>query len=314
LYLFIYEADPGNCQEKIEREDLIGNIMTKIISLSELISQISDGASIVIGGWGQIRKPMSVLREIVRSGKRDLTIMSLGGLDIDLLIGANAVKKIIYPFASIEGLPVTLGNFRRARQEGVIDFVDLSENMFISGFKAAAERLPFYPTRAGLGSDILEMNPHIKIVSSPYTKEILVAMYALEPDIALIHVNAADKYGNCQILGDPFFDYLFVKAAKKVFVSCEKIVDTESMNQKYEQVVIHPPWVTGVLEMPYGAHPGLCYPDYKVDQAHMTEYSKSTSDPQTFEIYLQKYVRGVTVNDKYLEAIGGPERLAALKV
>ncbi len=67
--------------------------MTKIISLSELISQISDGASIVIGGWGQIRKPMSVLREIVRSGKRDLTIMSLGGLDIDLLIGANAVKK-----------------------------------------------------------------------------------------------------------------------------------------------------------------------------------------------------------------------------
>jgi glutaconate CoA-transferase subunit A len=287
--------------------------MTKIISLSELVSQISNGSSIVIGGWGQVRKPMAIIREIVRSGKKNLTVMSFAGIDIDLLIGANAVKKVIYPFAGFDVAPVTLGNFRRARQEGVIDFVDLSENMFTSGFKAAAERLPFYPTRAGLGSDILEMNPRLKTIASPYTNERLVAMYALEPDIALIHVNAADKYGNCQILGDPFFDYLFVKAGKKVFVSCEKIVDTESINQKYEQVVIHPPWVTGILELSYGAHPGLCYPDYKVDQAHIAEYSKSTSDPQTFEIYLQKYIRGVTFNNKYLEAIGGPDRLAALK-
>jgi len=287
--------------------------MSKIISLSELVSQVSSGSSIVIGGWGQIRKPMAILREIVRSGKKDLTVMSFAGIDVDLLIGANAVKKVIYPFAGFEVAPVTLGNFRRARQECVIDFVDLSENMFISGFKAAAERLPFYPTRAGLGSDILEMHPDIQLIESPYTGEKLVAMYALEPDIALVHVNAADKYGNCQILGDPFFDYVFVKAAKKVFVSCEKIVDTESINQKYEQVVIHPPWVTGVLELPYGAHPGLCYPDYKVDQAHVVEYSKSTSDPPTFETYLQKYIRGVAANNQYLESIGGPDKLAALK-
>jgi len=287
--------------------------MSKIISLGDLVSEISNGTSIVIGGWGQIRKPMAILRELVRSGKKDLTVMSFAGIDVDLLIGANAVKKVIYPFAGFEVAPVTLGNFRRARQEGLIDFVDLCENMFISGFKAAAERLPFYPTRGGLGSDILEMNPDIQIIESPYTKEKLVAMYALEPDIAIIHVNAADKHGNCQIVGDPFFDYIFAKAAKKVFVSCERIVDTESINQKYEQVVIHPPWVTGILELPYGAHPGLCYPDYKVDQAHVAEYSKSTADPQIFETYLQKYIRGVTLDDQYLESIGGPDRLAALK-
>ncbi|MDD5647871.1 MAG: acyl CoA--acetate/3-ketoacid CoA transferase subunit alpha, partial [Dehalococcoidia bacterium] len=88
--------------------------MSKIISLSELVSQISNGSSIVIGGWGQIRKPMGVLREIVRSGKKDLTLMSFAGIDVDLLIGANVVKKVIYPFAGFDAAPVTLGSFRRA--------------------------------------------------------------------------------------------------------------------------------------------------------------------------------------------------------
>jgi glutaconate CoA-transferase, subunit A len=287
--------------------------MSKIISLSDLVSQIHSGSSMVIGGWGQIRKPMAILREIVRTGKKDLTVMSFAGIDVDLMIGANAVKKVIYPFAGFEVATVTLGNFRRARQECVIDFVDLSENMFTSGFKAAAERLPFYPTRAGLGSDILEMHPDIQLFESPYTGETLVAMYALEPDIALIHVNAADKYGNCQILGDPFFDYLFVKAAKRVFVSCEKIVDTERINEKFQHVMIHPPWVSGIVELPYGAHPGLCYPDYRVDQAHVAEYSKGTADQQSFETYLQKYILRISGNDQYLESIGGLARFAQLK-
>ncbi len=261
----------------------------KTMSLAEVVSQIRDGDSILIGGWGPTRKPMTVIKEIARSNLKDLTVMSLAGIDLDLLIGAGKVKKAVYGFVSLEGVPGNPGNFKRVRKEGSIETMELSEGMFVAGFKAAAERLPFYPTRSGLGSDILTVNPGIKTFEDPYNGEKLVAMPALVPDVALLHVNAADTRGNGQIIGNPFIDRIFVRAAKKVFLSAEKIVPEKQLTD-YQTVEILSPWVTGVVETPKGAHPGICYPDYGCDEAHLAEYGKSTADEESFKAYLKKYV------------------------
>lgn len=287
--------------------------MSKIITIPEMITQIRSGNAIAIGGWGPIRKPMALLRGIVRSNLKDLTVMSLAAIDIDLLIGSGKVKKAVYPFVSLEGAPGAVGNFRQARQEATIEFMELSEYMFIAGFKAAAERLPFYPTRSGLGTDILTMNPNIEVIEAPYTKEKLVAMPALEPDIALIHVNAADPEGNAQILGDPYQDPLFVRAAKKVFLSCEKIIPSDELRKAVGNVVVKSPWVTGVIEIPYGAHPGSCYPDYTWDETHLREYGSSSAEPAAFKSYLDKYVYKVKEQADYIELVGGMTKLARLR-
>lgn len=278
--------------------------MDKILTAREVVSQIHNGDSIVTGGWGPIRKPMALVREIASSALTDLTVMSFAALDLDLLIGAGKVKKAIYPFVALEGAPGALGNYRRARQEGTISVMELCEYMFVCGFKAAAERLPFYPTRSGLGTDMLTMNPEIEVIESPYTGEKLVAMPAFEPDVALIHVNAADSQGNAQILGDPYWDYTILRTAKKVIISCEKVVTSSQLKKNPLSVIIRSHWVTGVVELPYGAHPGSCYPDYGWDEAHLVEYGNSTAQPETFKAYLDKYVFGVKKQDDYLKLVG----------
>ncbi len=286
----------------------------KQITAKGAVGQIKDGDTIVIGGWGPTRKPMTLIREIAKSKLKDLTIMSLGALDVDLLIGAGKVKKLIFPFMSLEGAPGRLEHFNRARVEGTIEVMELSENMFISGLKAAAERLPFYPTRSGLGTDILTMNPEIVTFEAPYTGEKLVAMPALNADVALIHANTASPEGYAQILGDQLWDHIMVRAAKKVFVSAERIITRKQMKDDLPNIRILSPWVTGVVETPYGAHPGICFPEYtNPDAGHLGEYAKAAADVEAFKGYLDKYVTKVKDQAAYIELVGGLKKLAKLR-
>ena len=278
-------------------------MISKVMTPDEVIAQIKDGDSIAVGGWGPVRKPMGLIREIARSNLKNLTLMSYAALELDLLIGAKKVKKAIYGFVALEGAPGSLGNYQRARQGKEIEVMELSEGMLLTGLKAAAERLPFCPTRSGLGTDLLGRCPEIEVFESPYTKEKLVAMPALEPDVALIHVNAADPSGYGQIQGDPYWDPLMVRAAKKVFLCAEKIVRLEKLKEDYRSIEIYSPWVTGVVEMPFGAHPGSCYPKYEWDEAHLKEYGKASADQQSFDSYLQKYVTGVAGEKDYLKLV-----------
>ena len=168
---------------------------------------------------------MALVREILRSPLKDLTIVSYGGPDVGLLCAAGKVRKVIYGFVSLDSIPLE-PHFRAARQAGAIEAVELDEGMLQWGLYAAALRLPFLPTRAGLGSDVMRINPQLRTVRSPYDDgEELVAMPALTLDVALIHMNRADVRGNGQFLGpDPYFDDLFCMAAKRRFMTCEKIV------------------------------------------------------------------------------------------
>ena len=204
----------------------------KRITVEEAVAEVTDGMTIGIGGWGSRRKPMAFVRALVRKGVKDLTVVSYGGPDIGILCATGQLKKAVYGFVSLDSIPLE-PHFRKARQEGTIAAVELDEGMFLLGLRAAAQRLPFLPTRAGLGSDVLKINPHLKTIKSPYADaEELVAVPALNVDVAFVHMNRADAQGNGQALGrDPYFDNLFCMAAKKAFMSCEKILSTEEVGR-----------------------------------------------------------------------------------
>src|ERR1700730_15750343 len=183
--------------------------------------------TIGIGGWASRRKPMSLIRAILRSPLKDLTIVSYGGPDVGLLCAAGKVRKLIYGFVSLDSIPLD-PHSGAARQQGTIpELVELDEGMLQWGLYAASLRLPFLPTRSGLGSDVMAINPQLRTVRSPYDDgEELVAMPALALDAALVHLNRSDHSGNAQYLGpDLYFDDLFLGAAApgRRFLSCERI-------------------------------------------------------------------------------------------
>ncbi|WP_219417951.1 CoA transferase subunit A [Pseudonocardia nigra] len=260
----------------------------------EVVARLRSGMTIGIGGWGSRRKPMSLVREILRSDLTDLTVVSYGGPDVGLLCAAGKVRKLVFGFVSLDSIALD-PHFRAARQAGAIEVAEYDEGMLQWGLYAAGLKLPFLPTRAGLGSDVMTYNPDLKTVADPYGGDELLAMPALHLDAALVHMNRADVHGNAQFLGpDPYFDDLYCMAAEQAFVSCERIVPTAELT-----AVAHPATlrinrmlVTGVVEAPNGAHFTSCVPDYGRDEEFQREYAGAASDPQAWREFAERYLAG----------------------
>jgi glutaconate CoA-transferase subunit A len=277
----------------------------KRMSEDEVIGELRDGMTIGIGGWGSRRKPMSLVRAILRSGLKDLTIVTYGGPDVGLLCATGKAKKVVYGFVSLDTIPLE-PHFRKARQSGTIESVELDEGAFYLGLMAAAHRVPFYPTRAGLGTDMLTTNPQIKLVKSPYEDgEELVAIPALTLDVALLHMNRVDAGGNCQFLGpDLYFDDLMAMAAEKVYVSAEQIIPTDDFlkHGPVHSLRIPRMYVTGVVEAPMGAHFTECPPDYERDEAFQREYAATAKDDDAWQAFKTKYL-DLPTHDDYVKAV-----------
>lgn len=259
---------------------------------AEVVSRLRSGMTIGIGGWGSRRKPMSLIKEIVKSDLRDLTIVSYGGPDVGLLCAAGKVKKVIFGFVSLDSIPLD-PHFRAARQNGEIEVEEYDEGMLQWGLQAAGIRLPYLPTRAGLGSDVMTVNPHLKTIVDPYDGETLVAMPAIPLDAALVHMNRADIHGNAQYLGpDLYFDDLFCLAAENAYVSAERIVPTAELAANAHPATIRIPrlLVSGVVEAPGGAHFTSCVPDYERDEQFQREYVAAAKNPQQWQEFLNRYL------------------------
>jgi glutaconate CoA-transferase subunit A len=267
--------------------------MDKRVTEEEVVGELRDGMTIGIGGWGSRRKPMSLVRAILRSSLKDLTIVSYGGPDVGLLCAAGRVRKVVYGFVSLDSIPLE-PHFRVARQTGAVEVMELDEGMLQWGLYAAANRLPFLPTRAGLGSDVLKHNPQLALVRSPYADgEELVAMPALELDAALVHMNRADATGNGQFLGpDLFFDDLICLAARRRFLSCERVVPTKDLLAEgpLHTLKINRTMVDAVIEAPGGAHFTECPPDYGRDEDFQREYAATARDPAAWESFKARYL------------------------
>jgi glutaconate CoA-transferase subunit A len=274
----------------------------KRMTPDEVVAELADGMTVGIGGWGSRRKPMALVRAILRSPLQDLTVVSYGGPDVGLLCAAGKVRKLVYGFVSLDTIPYDPW-FRRVREAGRIDVLELDEGMFQCGLRAAAHRLPFLPIRAGLGSDVLKFAPSLRTVRSPYDGEELVAMPALRLDAALVHLNRADRHGNAQYLGpDPYFDDLFCLAATKRYVSCEQIVDTADLtaNGPVQSLLLNRMMVDGVVETPRGAHFTSCVPDYGRDEPFQRAYADAASDPELWPDFVDRYLSGTEAD--YLAA------------
>jgi glutaconate CoA-transferase subunit A len=269
------------------------------MTIDEVVGRIESGMTIGIGGWGSRRKPMALVRAILRSDLTDLTVVSYAGPDVGLLLQSGQASKVVFAFCTLDSIPLE-PLFQRARQEATASFVEWDEGMFQTGLRAAAQRLPFLPMRAGLGSAVLENDPTLRLVTSPYDgpggiREELVAVPALELDVALVHMNRADAHGNGQYLGpDPYFDDLFCMAAKEAYVSCEEIVDTAGLtiDAPLQSLLLNRSMVTGVVETPNGAHFTTCSPTYERDERFQRAYATAAKDPEAWPEFEQRFLSG----------------------
>ncbi len=264
----------------------------------EAVAALSDGMTVGIGGWGSRRKPMSLVRAILRSSLRDLTVVTYGGPDVGLLCAAGRVRRLVYGFVSLDSIALE-PHFRAARQGGTIAEVsELDEGMLQWGLYAASLRLPFLPTRSGLGSDVPRFNPSLRTVRSPYDDgEELIAVPAITLDAAFVHLNRSDSRGNASFLGpDLYFDDLFLTAAApgRRFLSAERVVATDELlaEGSFHTLRINRAMVDGVVEAPGGAHFTSCEPDYGRDEVFQREYAGAAADPDTWAAFVTRYLSG----------------------
>jgi glutaconate CoA-transferase subunit A len=265
----------------------------KRCSIDDVVSEIRDGMTVGIGGWGSRRKPMALVRALARSNVRDLTVVSFGGPDVGLLCAAGQVRELVFGFVSLDSIAYDPW-FSRVRTAGDIAVREVDEGMVVAGLRAAAQRLPFLPMRAGLGSDVQTYYPGLRTVRSPYDDgEELIAMPALPLDVALVHLNRADPHGNAAYLGpDPYFDDLFCLAATRRFVSCEAVVSTEELvtGVAPQALLLNRLMVDGVVEAPGGAHFTSCVPDYERDEAFQRQYVAAAGDSEAWREFASRYL------------------------
>ncbi len=267
---------------------------SKLCSPDDVVSRLRSGMTIGIGGWASRRKPMAIIEAIVRSELRDLTVVGYAGPDLGMLCAAGKVASAVYAFASLDTIPLE-PHFRRARENGEIVDVPHDEGTLLLGLQAASWRVPYLPTRAGIGSDLLALNPTFEVVANPWDPDDeLVAVPALHLDAALCHLDIADASGNAAFLGaDLFFDDLMLRAASgNRFISVDEIVPTAELERRAGtelRVAIGRMMVDGVVNEPRGAR-FTETARYQRDEAAQREYADAASSPEAWAAYRAKWI------------------------
>jgi glutaconate CoA-transferase subunit A len=281
-----------------------------IIDEREAGSLIEDGMTIAIGGFITSSHPMAIMRQVIRKRVRNLTVIGAAsaGLEVDLLIGAGCVKKVITPYVGAEGLCPIGPFFRAFAQKGEIEIWECDEGQYYAGLRAAAQKLPFMPVRAGLGTSYPDVNPDLKVFKDPIHGEPLVAVPAIRPDVAIIHAAFSDPYGNVQFVGGGHGDRAQFRAADRTIVQVEKIVPNEEIRRNPGQTALYN--VTAVVRAPYGSHPYASPGYYLEDVNHIKEYVRAATlstrdgDQGGWNEYLRKYIDEPETHLDYLERIG----------
>jgi glutaconate CoA-transferase subunit A len=264
----------------------------KLMSLDQAIGLVKDGDLLTLGGVSFHRVPMELVREIIRQGKKDLRLVDREpAIGFDLLIGAGVVRSVRFAMLGFELLGFAL-NFRRAAEAGKLELIEDTCGAVLNGFRAAAMGIPFIPIRGLFGTDLLDVgiqDGNYRIIKDPFSGEDIVAVKAIEPDVALIHAQRADIHGNVQIWGGRFEDVWKVRAAKKVIASVEEIVDCEMIRLEPYKTTLPHPYVEAVVHVPNGAYPTSCYGLYDADYQHVRDYIEAIRSDKFVE-YLDNHV------------------------
>src|SRR3990170_672376 len=261
--------------------------------------------------YGTVRCPMSLVREIIRQGRKDLRVAGQGVLELDMLLGAGLVRAMDITYMGLEVYGVSHCLRREVESGHVRVCVEWSNAGIAWRFKAAAMGVPFIPVRSMLGSDTFEYSA-AKAVECPFTGETICLLPALILDVGLIHVHRADMYGNAQIDGITGFAAEMARASKRLILSAEEIVPTDVIRRQPDRTAIPYYIVDAVVEAPFGSHPGEMAYLYERDEELIREWVEASKTEATTKSYLEKYVHGARDHAEYLKLIGD-ERLRAVR-
>ena len=289
--------------QTLERKSLV-------IDLETAAASVRDGMTIAIGGFINSSHPMALVRQLIRRGVKNLTVVGAasGGLDLDLLIAAGCVRKLVTTYMGGEHYCPVAPFFRIAAQRGELEIFECDEGMFYCALRAAAQRLPSTPWKAGIGTSFPQINPEIKVYNDPISGEPMLAIPAIKPEIALIYAAQSDAYGNVQHVSTGFGDRAMWRAADKTIAQVERIVSNEEIRK--HPLATSLIGVDAVVRAPYGSHP-FAGPGYYIeDSDHIREYVAAgnayakNGDRRPFEQYLQKYILDPATHEDYLEVVG----------
>jgi acyl CoA:acetate/3-ketoacid CoA transferase alpha subunit len=294
------------------REKKSRALVDKRMTEAEAISRfVTDGCYIGTELYGTVRCPMSLVREVVRQGKRDLRVAGQGVTELALWLGAGLIKTLDLTYIGLE-VYGTSSTLRRQVESGQIEkVVEWSNGGLTWRFKATSMGVPFVPIRAMLGTDTLKYSA-AKVVECPFTGQKVCLVPALILDVGLIHVHRADRYGNAQIEGISGFAFEMARASKRLIISAEEIVDTEEIRRYPDHTIIPYYLVDGVVHAPFGSHPGEMVYMYQRDEDQLREWVEASKTEEGTQAYLNKYVYEVADHEAYLDLVGR-EWLEALK-
>ena len=283
--------------------------MKKVMDIEQAAALVPDGSTLALGGLSMNSSPMALVRELIRRNKKELTIVAIvNGMAVDWLVAAGCVSKVISGLISFEGMGLA-PNFRHAVESGAVELEEYSEYLLIARLRAAATNLPFIPTKAGLGTDVIGLHPETtRLESDPVTGEAYVACTPLAVDVAVVHAHAADDLGNVRV--DPkllWMDNEIVNAAGSTIVTVESIVPHSSFVAEPHRTT-YPRFITdAVVEVPWGAYPTSCYPLYGHDKAFYSAYSRAARNPERFREFWNERLAGPDTHDAFMQVNGGAQ-------
>jgi glutaconate CoA-transferase subunit A len=306
----------GRASRKFEDDAPVTSRRSVVVGEAIVAQNVRDGMTVAVGGFINAGHPMSLVRALIRAGVKDLTLVGAAsaGLDVDLLIGAGVVRRLITPYVGAEGLAPIGPAFRAAAQLGLIDVFEIDEAMYYAGLRAAAQMLPFNPWRAGVGTSYPEVNPWLVEFTDPIKGEPLLAVPAIDIDVALLHAAVSDVYGNVRHNGHGYGDRALAAAADVTIVSVEQLVSTERI--RADPLATTVAGATHVVRAPYGAHPFGSDGYYPPDREAITDYVHAAGewqrhgDRKALDAFIDEYVLSPRDGVEYLERIGMRQLLA----
>ncbi|TWU06736.1 Glutaconate CoA-transferase subunit A [Symmachiella macrocystis] len=312
------DCDPDAARDAFAEKSK--QLQSKVMSVPEAVRQfVNDGDYLAAGGFGGDRIATALLHEIVRQRKQGLGLAGHTAThDFQILCAGNQTGRgqllNRVDAAYIVGLEARglSPHARRVVENGEVQLCEWTNYTLALRFQAAAMGLPYLPARSMLGTDTFQQSAAQTIIC-PFTGKKLAAIPALWPDIAVIHVHEADCYGNCRIRGTSVTDYHLARAAKKLIISCERLIDTEEIRRDPTATQIPFYCVDAVCEVPYGSFPANMPYEYFSDETHLCEWLTTERDPQQYQKYLHHYIFDVADFHEYLSRCGGLPRLQELR-
>ena len=293
------------------------SLREKVMSLEEAASLVNDGEHVALGGCTVSRTPMAMIWALIRAGRRNLTVSrSIVSSEGDLLFASGASPHVITSWFSqgiVWGVSKVMRHYTETK---AAQFTEWSHMSLGLRYRAGAMGVPFMAIRSMIGSQIAQrLGDAVKEMICPFTGEKLLLVPALNPDVALIHVQRADAYGNAQIDGLQFMDIDIAMAARRVILTTERIISNDQIRRAPDQTRIPFFTVDAVVEVPFGSAPHECYGLYEPFFGHMDAYARQVNgDPvDGMQAYLQAYVREPKSWTGYLEKLGVDAMLDAAR-